>query len=168
MKKFAIIVLCLFLLSSCSNTDVNVTPEQVPDSPQQSTSSSITPDTDKKQEVLPSNEEKTPPPQPQNQSVSIVVHGLGGEVMFSGETEFYDEMTALDILLDTAEEKNIEVVYSGNKSSAYIKSIDGLAEKQHGGMSGWVYTVNGESIMKPAGKCILNPGDSVEWKYMEF
>ena len=75
-------------------------------------------------------------------------------------------MTAFDILFDIAKEKNIPVAFSGSKSSAYVKSIGGLAEKQHGGMSGWIYTLNGERIMTPSGKCILSPGDSVEWKYI--
>lgn len=108
----------------------------------------------------------SPEQNPQVQTVSVIVYGLGGEVTFSFETEWHDGITAFDILLECAKEKNIPVAYSGSKSSAYITSIGGLAEKQHGGMSGWIYTLNGESIMTPCGKCVLSPGDSVEFKYI--
>ena len=96
---------------------------------------------------------------------SVTVCGLENEIIFTADAELNDGMTALDILLDAAKEKNIDVIYSGDKSDAYITGIEGVEEKPSGG---WIYTVNGESIMKPAGKCILNPGDSVEWKYIEF
>ena len=97
---------------------------------------------------------------------TVTVYGLENEIIFSTETEMYVEMTALDILLDCAEEKNIPVAFTGSKSTAYVTSIGGLASGQHGDMSGWIYTLNGESIMTPCGKCILNPGDKVEWKYI--
>ena len=98
-------------------------------------------------------------------AASVTVCGPENEIIFTADTELNDEMTALDILLDVAEEKDIDVVYSGDKSNAYITSIGSIKEKSSGG---WIYTVNGESIMKPAGKCILKPDDHVEWKYIEF
>ena len=168
MKKLALITLCLLLLTSCNKTDVAVVPEQTPDAAPV-VSSDATHETEEKEETSSSNEKKEAAPssvQPKTQTVSIVVCGLDGEVMFSSETEWRDGITAFDILLECAKEKNIPVAYSGSKSSAYITSIGGLAEKQHGGMSGWIYTLNGESIMTPCGKCVLSPGDSVEFKYI--
>lgn len=168
MKKFALITLFLLLLTSCSKTDVAVLPDQIPDTSPVASSDVIT-QTEEKKETSSSNEKKEAAHssvQPQTQTVSVIVYGLDGEVLFSSETEYLDGITALDILLECAKEKNIPVAYSGSKSSAYITSIGGLAEKQHGGMSGWIYTLNGESIMIPCGKCVLSPGDSVEFKYI--
>ncbi len=168
MKKFALIALCLLSLASCSKTDVALLPEQTPDAPPV-VSSDVTPEVDEKEETSSFNEKKESAPssaQPKTQTVSVVVYGLDSEVLFSSETEYRDGITAFDTLLECAKEKNIPVAYSGNKSSAYITSIGGLAEKQHGSMSGWIYTLNGESVMTPCGKCVLSPGDSVEFKYI--
>lgn len=168
MKKFALITLCLLLLTSCSKTDVAVVPDQAQDTPPV-VSSDVIPEPEEKDETSSSDEKKEVAPssvQPQTQTVSVVVCGLDGEVLFSSGTVYRDGITALDILVDCGKEKNIPVAYSGSKSSAYVTSIGGLAEKQHGDMSGWVYTINGESVMTPCGKCILNPGDHVEWKYI--
>lgn len=57
-----------------------------------------------------------------------------------------------------------KVVFDGSKK--YVKSINGLAEKQYGGTSGWTFTVNGEMVMKGAGKCELVDGDVVIWSYV--
>lgn len=171
MKKFLLLFLCLFLLTSCSNTDFVVVPDQMPDTPLSVVSSDAIPAVDEKiekQETTSSDEEKEeqPPAEPQAQTVSVVVYGLNGEMLFFSETEYSDGMTALELLLDCAKEKNIPVSYQGSKSTAYITSIGGLAEKQHGGMSGWIYTLNGESVMTPCGKCVLSPADNIEWKYI--
>lgn len=50
-------------------------------------------------------------------------------------------------------------------SPGYISAINGLAEKEGGSYSGWVYLVNGVFVMKGAGQCILNDGDVVHWGY---
>lgn len=165
MKKILLILFCLFLLTSCRNTDVAVLPQvnskpSLPDSP--SASQPVKPES-------PANvhtHTNEPPVEEKTQTVSVAVYGLEKEIIFSADANFYEGITAFDILLDSAGEKNIPVVYSGSKAAAYVSSIGGLAEKQHGGMSGWIYTINGESIMKPSGKCELSPGDRVEWKYM--
>ena len=92
--------------------------------------------------------------------------GLNGETIFTATAEYREGITVFDLLTETAKENNIPVVFSGSKSSPYVTSICGLSEKQHGPSSGWVYTVNGETIMLSSSKCELKPGDSAEWKYI--
>ena len=95
---------------------------------------------------LPEDEDLQPPREetvskPASQTVSIVVKGLNEEILFSTSAEYREGITVFDLLLESAKEKNIPVVFSGSKSSPYIASICGLSEKQHGPSSGWVYTV---------------------------
>lgn len=48
----------------------------------------------------------------------------------------------------------------------YVAAIGGLAEKEHGGESGWKYAVNGVDGDRSAGKMTLSDGDSVRWRYV--
>ena len=47
----------------------------------------------------------------------------------------------------------------------YVSSIAGLAEKEHGGMSGWMYSVNGATPNVACSSYELSDGDSVYWWY---
>lgn len=47
----------------------------------------------------------------------------------------------------------------------YVSSIAGLAEKEHGGMSGWMYSVNGATPNVACSAYGLSGGDSVYWWY---
>lgn len=46
------------------------------------------------------------------------------------------------------------------------KCIGGLAEKEHGGHSGWMYSVNGAVPMTACSNYVLSNGDSVSWYYV--
>ncbi len=48
----------------------------------------------------------------------------------------------------------------------YVSSIGGLAEKEHGGMSGWVYAVNGYEPNTACSNYELHNGDSLVWTYV--
>ena len=48
----------------------------------------------------------------------------------------------------------------------YVSSIGGLAEKEHGGMSGWVYAVNGHEPNTACSNYELHDGDSLVWTYV--
>lgn len=48
----------------------------------------------------------------------------------------------------------------------YVSSIGGLAEKEHGGMSGWVYAVNGYEPNTACSNYELHDGDSLVWTYV--
>lgn len=71
--------------------------------------------------------------------------------------------TVFDLLSEACSKKGLAVVHQ-NKS--YIVSIGGLAEKDCGGSSGWMYTVNGVKPMMSASKYVLKDGDTVEWYYV--
>jgi len=179
MKRLLPFILCTLLLVSCSKPEVRQTDTSpVPPPVTQSAETQDEKTTDEnsvsekpipKPSPQPAKEKPLPSEgknEPKAQLVSITVLGLNGQVIYSAEKEHREKMTVLDLLLETASEKNVSVTYSGGKSSAYITGIGGLSEKDNGPTSGWVYTVNGESIMRPSGKCLLNPDDKVVFKYI--
>ena len=172
MKKALVFILCFLLLTSCGmqdavpeNTDIS-SADHLP-----ATENVSDPEATEQNTPEISEPASTPPqdkntPEPATQTVSITVLGLDGVLIYSAEAEYREGLTAFDLLMETAKEKNVPAVYTGSKSSPYITSIGGIAEKGHGPSSGWIYTVNGESIMKPSSKCVLNPSDRLEWKYI--
>ena len=54
---------------------------------------------------------------------------------------------------------------SGTGEYAYIQSINGISEKQHGELSGWIYTVNGEIPSEGCGAYSVKDGDTVQFIY---
>ena len=48
----------------------------------------------------------------------------------------------------------------------YVSSIGGLAEKEHGATSGWVYAVNGHEPNTACSNYELHDGDSLVWTYV--
>ena len=174
MKKLFTLLLCIVLLTACGQKSLPA--EENPPEPVYQVEKSEVPDNSEPLSPAPAEDVSLKddtslaaveaPPEPIKQTVSIVVLGLDGEAVYSSSAEYREGITAFDLLTETAEEKNISVVFSGSKSSPYVTSINGLCEKQHGPSSGWVYTVNGKMVMLSSGKCTLNPDDVVQWKYI--
>lgn len=77
---------------------------------------------------------------------------------YSGHLTLSEGASVYDALCES------KVVFQGNKK--YVKSINGLAEKEYGGTSGWIFTVNGEMVMAGCGKTELADGDTVIWSYV--
>ncbi len=70
--------------------------------------------------------------------------------------------TVMDLLKTACDKNGIEL----KCGTSYVTNIGGLKEKECTGASGWMYRVNGETVMKSASKCELSAGDSVEWYYV--
>ena len=86
----------------------------------------------------------------------------------SGVTDIEDKIvglpadsSALDLLYAYANENNIEIVAEGEEDP-YVVSINGVEAT---GDSGWVFEVNDEPIMVPAGQAMLKDGDEVSWEF---
>lgn len=71
--------------------------------------------------------------------------------------------TVLDALEAACDKNSVSLRY---QSKSYITEIGGLAEKDCGGASGWMYRVNGTNPRKAASKYVLKDGDTVEWYYV--
>ena len=70
--------------------------------------------------------------------------------------------TAYDALLACGASVNARNTVYG----MYVAAIDGLAEKDYGSMSGWVYAVNGVEPPTACSNYVLGDGDSVVWTYV--
>ena len=63
-------------------------------------------------------------------------------------------------------QKGIKLDAAGSVAgSMYIRGIGELYEFDHGDLSGWIYTVNGERIMTDCDSYVLKDGDSILWEY---
>ncbi|MGI6230019.1 MAG: DUF4430 domain-containing protein [Tractidigestivibacter sp.] len=70
--------------------------------------------------------------------------------------------TAYDALVATGANVNARSTTMG----LYVSAINGYAEKDQGGESGWKYAVNGSYPGYSAGSYTLSDGDSVLWVYV--
>ena len=73
--------------------------------------------------------------------------------------------TVYTILTDAARAYGIHLEASGTSGLMYVQGIGNLYEFDFGDLSGWVYTVNGESPSVGCGQVVLSDGDCIEWRY---
>ncbi|NLY71331.1 MAG: DUF4430 domain-containing protein [Clostridiales bacterium] len=90
-----------------------------------------------------------------------------GIILAPIELEFKPGETVFDVLLRVTKEKGIHMEHSSNPAlgSYYVEGINNLYEFDCGELSGWTYTVNGESIGYGSSNYILSDGDVVKWLY---
>lgn len=67
-------------------------------------------------------------------------------------------------VLDALRGSGLEVETAG--SPPYVTGIGGLASGDAGDLSGWTYTVNGESVMTGCDELAVNAGDQIVWTYV--
>lgn len=78
---------------------------------------------------------------------------------------YHEGMTAFDVLDMLCDNAGIPYEFTNTLGSVYVTSIDGLAERDYGPMSGWLYEVNGVQPDVSASQYELSDGDSVVWIY---
>lgn len=81
--------------------------------------------------------------------------------------EIYEGDTVLDVLLRVCETNGVEVIYTDMPmfNSCYVEGIGGIFEKDCGGSSGWMYSVNGEFPQVGANACTVSAGDEIIFVY---
>lgn len=97
-----------------------------------------------------------------NVSVSVDSSAAGGGVSASGSFSFASGATPYDALCALGLSVNARSTGYGT----YVAAIGGLAEKEHGSQSGWMYSVNGNTPMTACSNYVLSDGDSVVWYYV--
>lgn len=80
----------------------------------------------------------------------------GGTFTFNKGATVYDALCALGLSVDAR----------GTSYGTYVAAIGGLAEKEHGGASGWMYSVNGATPNTACSNYVLSNGDNVVWYYV--
>ena len=103
-----------------------------------------------------------PAPKTVTVSISVDSSAVGGP--FSGSCTFtfeegatvYDALCALGLSIGSQDSIH----------GVYVSSINGLAEKEHGASSGWMYAVNGRLPNMACSAYKLVDGDSIQWRYV--
>jgi hypothetical protein len=100
----------------------------------------------------------------QGQKATVSVSGYQGQTILPATSmDLQSNSTPYSILI--AALGGGSVTADGSGSSLYVKSIRGLSELDHGPLSGWMYTVNGQFTNVGAGSYPLKNGDTVQWIY---
>ena len=95
-------------------------------------------------------------------SVSVTSSAVGNPVSAGGTYTFKQGATVYDALCALG----LSVNAHGSAYGTYVAAIGGLAEKEHGGSSGWMYSVNGSTPMVACSGYTLSDGDNVVWYYV--
>ncbi|MEG0322468.1 MAG: DUF4430 domain-containing protein [Raoultibacter sp.] len=117
----------------------------------------------------PAPAEPAPEPDPQpvqpttvTVSVSISSSAVGGPVSGGANPTLSVGATVYDALLSAG----VSVNAGNGPYGMYVSAIGGLAEKEHGGTSGWKYSVNGVEPGTSCSNYVLKDGDSIQWYYV--
>jgi hypothetical protein len=102
----------------------------------------------------------TPPINLRN-AMLVIDYGENNPTNYS--SEITESSTAFSLLKDIAERENINLVTQQYDFGEFVKSING---KESTTEMTWIYYVNGESGTVAADQIKINPGDTVEWKYI--
>ena len=95
-------------------------------------------------------------------TVSVTSSAVGNPVSAGGTYSFkrgasvYDALCALGLSVNA----------HGSAYGTYVAAVGGLAEKEHGGTSGWMYSVNGVAPNVACSAYKLSDGDNVVWYYV--
>lgn len=95
-------------------------------------------------------------------TVSVTSSAAGNPVSSGGTFTFNEGATVYDALCALG----LSVNAHGSSYGTYVSAIGGLAEKQYGGTSGWMYSVNGTTPMTACSNYVLSNGDNVVWYYV--
>lgn len=95
-------------------------------------------------------------------TVAVTSSAVGNPVSSGGTFTFNEGATAYDALCALG----LSVNAHGSSCGTYVAAIGGLAEKEHGGTSGWMYSVNGVAPNTACSNYVLSNGDSVVWYYV--
>ena len=95
-------------------------------------------------------------------TVSVTSSAVGNPVSSGGTFTFNEGATPYDALCALG----LSINAHGSSYGTYVAAIGGLAEKQYGGTSGWMYSVNGVTPMTACSNYVLSNGDNVVWYYV--
>ena len=95
-------------------------------------------------------------------TVAVTSSAVGNPVSAGGTYTFNEGATVCDALCALG----LSVNAHGSSYGTYVAAIGGLAEKQYGGTSGWMYSVNGSTPMTACSNYVLSNGDNVVWYYV--
>lgn len=95
-------------------------------------------------------------------TVSVTSSAVGNPVSSGGTFTFNKGATPYDALCALG----LSINARPSSYGTYVAAIGGLAEKEHGGTSGWMYSVNGVTPNTACSNYVLFNGDNVVWYYV--
>ena len=97
-------------------------------------------------------------------SVHVIVDSSAadGSVTFDGAVEVHEGATVLDALKETGLALDVQ----DSQYGAFVNAIGDLAAGEYGSASGWIFTVNDESIAESADSYTVSADDTVTWSYL--
>lgn len=95
-------------------------------------------------------------------TVSVTSSAVGNPVSSGGTFTFNEGATPYDALCALG----LSINARPSSYGTYVAAIGGLAEKEHVGTSGWMYSVNGKTPNTACSNYILKNGDTVVWYYV--
>ena len=95
-------------------------------------------------------------------TVSVTSSAVGNPVSSGGTFTFNKGATPYDALCALG----LSINARPSSYGTYVAAIGGLAEKEHGGTSGWMYSVNGVTPNTACSNYVLSNGDNVVWYYV--
>lgn len=76
-----------------------------------------------------------------------------------------DDSSVLDLLFSYTNENDLDIEIEGGDENPYVVSIGGITQTDN---KGWIFKVNDEMVMEPAGKAKLKTGDKVVWEFADL
>ena len=89
-----------------------------------------------------------------------------GTILARTEFPIFEGDSVFDLLTAAARQYHIQMEHEGGEGDmAYVNGINYLYEYAYGELSGWIYSVNGETPSIGCGSYALKDGDDVLWQY---
>ena len=111
-------------------------------------------------------EETTPAPAPDPEPTAITVKiTVDGSSVGAGSSSATLSLSPGASVYDALASSGVSYNAKSTGYGMYVSSIAGVAEKEHGGMSGWMYSVNGVTPNVACSVYELSDGDSIYWWY---
>lgn len=96
-------------------------------------------------------------------TVSVTVDG---SAVGAGSSSASVTIPAGATVYDALRATGVSINAGNTQYGLYVSSIGGLAEKEHGGTSGWTYYVDGVMPMTSCANYKLAGGESIVWRYV--
>ncbi len=96
-------------------------------------------------------------------TVSVTVDG---SAVGAGSSSASVALAPGSSVYDALKATGVSINATDTQYGIYVASIGGLAEKEYGGTSGWMYSVNGVTPMTSCANYTLKDGDTIVWHYV--
>ncbi|WP_297522797.1 DUF4430 domain-containing protein [uncultured Clostridium sp.] len=97
--------------------------------------------------------------------ITVSLTGVNNNNIGTYKVEIDDTISVFEATEKAFSKNNINIKSRGIRMTKYVYSINGLAEFDHGGSSGWMYKVNGVFPNKSCGSFDVYPNDMIHWVY---